>query len=697
MLLFPCLLPALVLAADPAHLWGGFRGNGDSNTKVDLPVSWSGRHNLAWKIQTPGFGQSTPVSFGSRIFLTSVEGKKKETLLVLSLDAATGKEIWRKSFPSSRPQEIGERVARAAPTPALDERGLYAMFDSGDLIALDHDGGVRWKKNFNQEYGVIQNGHDFGSSLRLSGDALFAFVNHVGPSYLVSIAKNDGATRWKADFPAEGGWNTPLVVTPPGGSGKPLLLLQRKGGVAGYDPATGALLWEELREFGRESAIPSLSVSGGIAVIPSNSKGGSWAFQLDAPQRPLWTAKAATNAYSSPLLTSRRAYFVNAVGALFAVDLATGKDLWMTRLPATTWASALHSRGRVYFFTGDGSTYIFKDSDVMEKIAENHLETDAVVYAAAPLEDGLLLRTGTALWKVKDLGQKDPNPELSRRATAPVTQAAAEPPPPPAAAPGAKAGEVRVNAADGLRMVWIPAGEFQMGCSAGDADCEKDEKPAHKVKLTRGYWLSQTEVTVGAYKKYAAAAGRKLPDEPALFQTRLNPGWSDESQPMVRVSLADAKAYCRWAGGRLPTEAEWEHAARAGSPAARYGSLQEAAWFGDNSGREPLDTAKLAREQRGAFMPTLEKNGNRLRSVGSKQANALGLFDMLGNVAEWTADWHDLYADADAVDPKGPADGEKRVARGGAWSFPAASIRASSRLKLSVDASNDFTGFRCAQ
>lgn len=207
-----CLAAGALGAAEPSGDWTGFRGKGDSHSAAKLPLSWSDRHNVAWKITTPGFGQSTPVVRGGRIFLTSVEGAKKDKLLVLSLDARTGKEIWRKTFDSSRPQEAGERVARAASTPALDGDGLYAMFDSGDLLALDHDGAVKWKKNFNTEYGAINNGHDFGSSLRQSADTLFAFVNHVGPSYLVAIAKKDGATRWKVDLPSEGGWNTPVLA-----------------------------------------------------------------------------------------------------------------------------------------------------------------------------------------------------------------------------------------------------------------------------------------------------------------------------------------------------------------------------------------------------------------------------------------------------------------------------------------------------
>ena len=523
-----CSVLSVLAAAEPPGLWPGFRGSGDSHSAARLPLSWSGRHNLAWKIATPGFGQSTPVVHAGRIFLTAVEGPRKEKLLVLSLDARTGKEIWRKAFDSSRPQEAGERVARAASTPALDGESLYAMFDSGDLLALDHDGAVKWKKNFNTDYGPINNGHDFGSSLRQSADTLYAFVNHVGPSYLVAIAKNDGVTRWKVDLPSEGGWNTPVLTE---AAGKPTLLVQRQGGVAAYDPASGKLLWEDLRQFSRENAIPSLSVSRGIAVVPSLAKGGTWAFKLDSPKQPLWNAKAATNAFSSPLLTAKRAYFVNSVGALFAVDLETGRDLWSTRLPATTWASALLSRDRVYFFTGDGATLIFRDSDTIEKLGENYLDVTSTVYAATPLDGALLLRTGNTLWKVADLGEKDPSPELSRRQP-PLPAPTEEPPLPPA--PAGQPGDVRTNAADGLKLAWIPAGRFRMGCSNGDANCERDESPAHEVTLTRGFWLNTTEVTAPsslpmpnsrASARVSAVPVRSPPPPCASRCSALRPAW----------------------------------------------------------------------------------------------------------------------------------------------------------------------------
>jgi len=232
-------------------------------------------------------------------------------------------------------------------------------------------------------------------------------------------------------------------------------------------------------------------------------------------------------------------------------------------------------------------------------------------------------------------------------------------PPPP--------GTVRVNPKDGLKYAWIPPGSFPMGCSPGDSECAGDEKPSHQVTLTRGFWAGQTEVTVGAYKRFAAATGQPLPPAPAF-----NGDWGNDQMPIVTVTWDEALQYCTWAGARLLTEAEWEYAARGGSAAARYGPLEDVAWYDANS-------------------------GGQTHPVGAKQANALGLFDVLGNILEWVNDWYGekYYASGPLRDPPGPGRGNKRVFRGGNFLLKAKAARVSSRDSGVPGDRFRGTGIRC--
>ncbi|HKO03580.1 MAG TPA: SUMF1/EgtB/PvdO family nonheme iron enzyme [Candidatus Acidoferrales bacterium] len=221
--------------------------------------------------------------------------------------------------------------------------------------------------------------------------------------------------------------------------------------------------------------------------------------------------------------------------------------------------------------------------------------------------------------------------------------------PRPAAAPAA--GTVRENRKDGLKYVWIPPGTFSMGCSPGDSECFPAEEPAHAVTISKGFWIGQTVVTVGAYKRFTAGTGQQMPPAPSF-----NSGWTDENMPIVNVSWNDSQAYCQWTGGRLPTEAEREYAARGGSTEARYGPLDEVAWYSGNSGGGTHDVAQ-------------------------KRANGFGLYDTLGIVLEWVNDWYDAnyYQNSPSQDPAGPSSGQYRVLRGGSWFIGPRVVRVSYR------------------
>jgi formylglycine-generating enzyme required for sulfatase activity len=236
----------------------------------------------------------------------------------------------------------------------------------------------------------------------------------------------------------------------------------------------------------------------------------------------------------------------------------------------------------------------------------------------------------------------------------------------------------QTNPKDGLPYIRIAPGEFQMGATPGDADAEADEKPRHRVRITKGFWLGETPVTVAAYKRFIGERpASKMPPPPDF-----NPQWSKADEPVVSVTWYEAKAYCEWAGGRLPTEAEWEYAARGGKNGLKYPWGNEIA---------PENANYAGCKWKGTS------------PVRSYPPNAWGLYDMTGNVWEWTADWYgkDYYAtlpsDKPTENPRGPQSGMVRVIRGGSWYFSPTWLRVSRRYGV-VDGGRDGTlGFRCAR
>ncbi len=213
---------------------------------------------------------------------------------------------------------------------------------------------------------------------------------------------------------------------------------------------------------------------------------------------------------------------------------------------------------------------------------------------------------------------------------------------------------------DGQIYVWIPAGKFQMGCSAGDSDCEDDEKPVHWVTIEKGFWMGQSEVTNEAYYAYARQRGTAGPKGRA-------------AEPVANVDWNEARSFCKAAGGRLPTEAEWEYSARAGRSESRYDGLDRIAWYSGNS------------------------NG-KVHDVRMKLPNGFGLYDMLGNVSEWVLDrYYNKYDEEDfGRTPQEPiVPNASGILRGGSWAHDAKAARVSNRFDAPPDLAEPFAGFRC--
>jgi formylglycine-generating enzyme required for sulfatase activity len=197
----------------------------------------------------------------------------------------------------------------------------------------------------------------------------------------------------------------------------------------------------------------------------------------------------------------------------------------------------------------------------------------------------------------------------------------------------------------------INAGNFWMGAVDGDSSAHLREKPRHLVTISKDFLLLRTETTQEQYKAVMGSNPSYRSDDPSL--------------PVEQVSWASAVDFCNKLSEadnappgtyRLPTEAEWEYAARAGSTAVLYGSIYSNAWYSSNS-------------------------GGRTHPVKQTTPNAWNLYDMLGNVWEWTQDWFGDYAAESATDPTGPVTGSERVNRGGAWDSGASLVRTSSRYR----------------
>ena len=231
-----------------------------------------------------------------------------------------------------------------------------------------------------------------------------------------------------------------------------------------------------------------------------------------------------------------------------------------------------------------------------------------------------------------------------------------------------------------IEMLLVPAGTFRMGCSAStSSDCNSDENPTHQVTLTQAFYIGRYEVTQAQWTA-------KMGNNPSYF-VPANGYSSDTTRPVEQVSwnmIASTGGFMSVTGFRLPTEAEWEYAYRAGTTTAFHSYAAQPTGFND-------DTLL------GNIAWYSSNSGNQTHAVGGKLANALGLHDMSGNVYEWCQDWNQLYPYGSVTNPTGPSTGSYRMLRGGYSSYVSNNCRSSYRSIYTPATVVSSVGFRVAR
>ena len=364
--------------------WPSFQNGGQVTISAPVPRSWTEQAGVAWKADVEGYGQSSPVVWEGRIYVTSVSGPQKETYHVAAYSLADGAKLWQHDLKNAAPQESTSYVSRAAPTPAVDAGGLVCFFEGGNLLALTHDGKVRWERNLTEEYGAIDSRHGISASVEQSPEAAYIWVERTTEPYVLAISKETGKNLWKVAGAGATSWASPRLV--PVDAGKQHLVLSAIGHLIGLDPATGERLWSLDEIAGNSTPTPVPAGEGRFLIGATTGQGAEKAAKANESNGMigiarsgdgtwkaswLWHAARATSSFGSPIVAGGRAYFVNRTGVLYCLDDKTGEEKYAQRTSDSIWATPVATGDAILLFGKSGVVTAVAAGDSFEKLSES--------------------------------------------------------------------------------------------------------------------------------------------------------------------------------------------------------------------------------------------------------------------------------------------------------------------------------------
>ena len=415
-------------AADAERFWPQWRGphfKGVSTT-ANPPITWSETKNIAWKAPLPGRGNSTPVIWGDRLFVTSavpagVTGEAQHTprgglpqrgmhrFVVLAIDRKTGKTVWERTAREQEPHEAShfENGTWASGSPITDGQRLFAYFESFGLYAYDMNGKLLWEKDLGDKR--MRNEFGEGSTPVLHRDTLVVVWDHLnGQSFVAAIDARDGKELWRVSRKEIDTWATPIVLE---ANGRAQVVVPAMERVRAYDLENGSVVWES--DGLTMNTIPSPVFEDGILILMSGFRGNDLKAiriadakgNIDGTGAILWTLDRDTPYVPSPLLYDGILYFLKSNnGILTALDVKTGKPHYSQQRLAgvpNVFASPVGARGRVYLPGREGATAVIKSGPAFEVLATNQLD-DSFDASPAMVDNVMYLRGYKSLYAIAE-------------------------------------------------------------------------------------------------------------------------------------------------------------------------------------------------------------------------------------------------------------------------------------------------------
>lgn len=384
---------ACVLRAD----WPQFRGPLGNGLAPDGrgPQILRLDADLAWKVELPGRGLSSPVVVGGRVFVTCGSGVKQDLFHVLCFEAAAGRLLWERQFWATGRTLCHEKTSMAAPTPASDGSFIYVLYASNDAACFDLDGNLRWFRGLGRDYPVSGNNLGMSSSPVVVDGVMVAQIEAQGEAFTVGLDAVTGTNRWKLSRVRGNNWTSPQVARV--GGGEAMVLLQSAKGLMAVRPVDGHVVWtHEVKA----STVPSGAVSGGMVYLPA---GGIQALELAGLQtgpKELWTASPLRTGTSSPVVAEDFLYLLNDAGVLSCAERGSGRRVWQLRLKGPFSGSPVVAGSRLYCVNEEGLLqWVDLAKAEGEKLGEIALG-DTVLSTPALSGGALYVRGEKTLWRL---------------------------------------------------------------------------------------------------------------------------------------------------------------------------------------------------------------------------------------------------------------------------------------------------------